>query len=134
MFELGNKTVQPLIQPIFDLESKKMVNNRILTLGDASFTARPHVGMGVTKAAIDAFSLSDYLNPITFESDLDKWEKERIKAGSFLVERSRDLGKYLSKIDDKNFMMPEVKNVLENTAISLNDIKNFHTYNEVKNE
>ena len=134
MFELVNKTVQPLIQPIFDLESKKMVNNRILTLGDASFTARPHVGMGVTKAAIDAFSLSDYLNPITFESDLDKWEKERIKAGSFLVERSRDLGKYLSKIDDKNFMMPEVKNVLENTAISLNDIKNFHTYNEVKNE
>ena len=134
MLELVNKTVQPLIQPIFDLESKKMVNNRILTLGDASFTARPHVGMGVTKAAIDAFSLSDYLNPITFESDLDKWEKERIKAGSFLVERSRDLGKYLSKIDDKNFMMPEVKNVLENIAISLNDIKNFHTYNEVKNE
>ena len=133
MFELVNKTVQPLIQPIFDLESKKMVNNRILTLGDASFTARPHVGMGVTKAAIDAFSLSDYLNPITFESDLDKWEKERIKAGSFLVERSRELGKYLSKKDDDNLIMPEVSNVLQDTAISLNDIEKFNACNEVKN-
>ena len=35
MFELVNKTAQPLIQPIFDLESKRMVNNRFLTLGDA---------------------------------------------------------------------------------------------------
>ena len=133
MFELVNKTAQPLIQPIFDLESKRMVNNRFLTLGDASFTARPHVGMGVTKAAIDAFSLSDYLNPTTFENDLTKWEKERIEAGSFLVERSRELGKYLSKKDDDNLIMPEVINVLEDTAISLNDIKNFNASNEVKN-
>lgn len=133
MFELVNKTAQPLIQPIFDLESKRMVNNRFLTLGDASFTARPHVGMGVTKAAIDAFSLSDYLNPTTFENDLTKWEKERIKAGSFLVERSRELGKYLSKKNDDNLIMPEVINVLEDTAISLNDIKNFNASKEVKN-
>ena len=90
--------------------------------------------MGVTKAAIDAFSLSDYLNPTTFENDLTKWEKERIKAGSFLVERSRELGKYLSKKDDDNLIMPEVINVLEDTAISLNDIKNFNASNEVKND
>jgi 2-polyprenyl-6-methoxyphenol hydroxylase-like FAD-dependent oxidoreductase len=133
MFELVNKTTQPLIQPIFDLESKRMVNNRFLTLGDASFTARPHVGMGVTKAAIDAFSLSDYLNTTTFENDLTKWENERIKAGSFLVERSRELGKYLSKKDDDNLIMPEVSNVLQDTAISLNDIEKFNACNEVKN-
>ena len=133
MFELVNKTAQPLIQPIFDLESKRMVNNRFLTLGDASFTARPHVGMGVTKAAIDAFSLSDYLNTTTFENDLTKWENERIKAGSFLVERSRELGKYLSKKDNDNLIMPEVSNVLQDTAISLNDIEKFNACNEVKN-
>ena len=133
MFELVNKTAQPLIQPIFDLESKKMVKNRFLTLGDASFTARPHIGMGVTKAAIDAFSLANHLNPLKFENELSEWEKERIKAGSFLVQRSRELGKYLSKNDDDNLIMPEVINVLEDTAISLKDIKNFNVYNEVKN-
>ena len=67
------------------------------------------------------------------KNDLTKWEKERIKAGSFLVERSRELGKYLSKKDDDNLIMPEVINVLEDTAISLNDIKNFNASKEVKN-
>jgi 2-polyprenyl-6-methoxyphenol hydroxylase and related FAD-dependent oxidoreductases len=36
-----------------------MVFGRVALLGDAAFVARPHVGAGVTKAALDAASLAD---------------------------------------------------------------------------
>src|SRR5262249_60958678 len=50
---------QPFFQPIFDLESPQIVFGRVALLGDAAFVARPHVGAGVTKAALDAASLAD---------------------------------------------------------------------------
>jgi 2-polyprenyl-6-methoxyphenol hydroxylase-like FAD-dependent oxidoreductase len=125
MYELIIKTSQPLIQPIYDLESNFMVNKRLITLGDAAFTARPHVGMGVTKAAIDAFTLSNSLSSNNYLNNLSKWEKNRIKAGKFLVNRSRELGIYLSKsMKNKTLIMPDILNVLSDTAISLYEIKN----------
>lgn len=36
-----------------------MAHGRAVILGDAAFVARPHVGMGVTKAALDAECLAD---------------------------------------------------------------------------
>ena len=125
MYELIIKTSQPLIQPIYDLESNFMVNKRLITLGDAAFTARPHVGMGVTKAAIDAFTLSNSLSSNNYLNNLSKWEKNRIKAGKFLVNRSRELGIYLSKsMKNETLIMPDILNVLSDTAISLYEIKN----------
>ena len=50
---------QPFFQPIFDLESPQTVFGRVALLGDAAFVARPHVGAGVTKAALDAASLAE---------------------------------------------------------------------------
>ena len=126
MYELIIKTSQPLIQPIYDLESNFMVNKRLITIGDAAFTARPHVGMGVTKAAIDAFSLSNSLSSNNYLNNLSKWEKDRIKAGKFLVNRSRELGIYLSKpMKNETLIMPDILNVLSDTAISLYEIKNY---------
>ena len=126
MYELIIKTSQPLIQPIYDLESNFMVNKRLITIGDAAFTARPHVGMGVTKAAIDAFSLSNSLSSNNYLNSLSKWEKDRIKAGKFLVNRSRELGIYLSKpMKNETLIMPDILNVLSDTAISLYEIKNY---------
>ena len=125
MYELIIKTSQPLIQPIYDLESNFMVNKRLITLGDAAFTARPHVGMGVTKAAIDAFTLSNSLSSNNYLNNLSKWEKDRIKAGKFIVNRSRELGIYLSKpMKNETLIMPDILNVLSDTAISLYEIKN----------
>ena len=125
MYELIIKTSQPLIQPIYDLESNFMVNKRLITLGDAAFTARPHVGMGVTKAAIDAFTLSNSLSSNNYLNNLSKWEKNIIKAGKFLVNRSRELGIYLSKsMKNETLIMPDILNVLSDTAISLYEIKN----------
>ena len=123
--ELVEMTAQPLIQPIFDLESQKMRNNRIVTIGDAAFTARPHVGMGVTKAAKDAFTLSEHLDHNKYLESLNDWESIRLIEGKFIVNRSRMLGKYLSNYkEDETIEMPDVINVLKDTAISLNDIIN----------
>ena len=126
LVELVKITKQPLIQPIFDLQSMKMKNGRVVTIGDAAFTARPHVGMGVTKAAMDAFTLSEYLEDSSNLDDLDKWEHSRLKESQFIVNRSRKLGQYLSiPNDNENLIMPNVQNVLQDTAISLYDIEDY---------
>ena len=52
---------QPFFQPIYDVESPQLVFGRVALVGDAAFVARPHVGMGVTKAAGDAVALADAL-------------------------------------------------------------------------
>ena len=48
---------QPILQPIFDLESQRIAFGRVAIIGDAAFVARPHVGGGVAKAAGDAQAL-----------------------------------------------------------------------------
>ena len=43
-----------MLQPIYDVESRDIAFGNICLLGDAAFTARPHVGIGVLKAGQDA--------------------------------------------------------------------------------
>ena len=38
---------EPILQPIYDLESPRMAFGRVAILGDAAFVARPHVAAGV---------------------------------------------------------------------------------------
>ena len=126
LVELVKITKQPLIQPIFDLQSIKMKNGRVVTIGDAAFTARPHVGMGVTKAAMDAFTLSEYLEDSSNLDDLNKWEHSRLKESQFIVNRSRKLGQYLSiPKNNEDLIMPNVQKVLKDTAISLYDMEDY---------
>ena len=131
LFELIEKTNLPLIQPIFDLKSSKMYKNRIILTGDAAFTARPHAAMGVTKAGIDAFSLSHYLSSYSIKSDnldslIEPWEKDRIRTGKYLINRSKLLGKYLSTPPiNKEIVMPSNKDVMKETAISIYDIDTY---------
>ena len=126
LVELVEITKQPLIQPIFDLESQRMKNKKVITIGDAAFTARPHVGMGVTKAAMDAFTLSEHLENYQDSLNLSLWETKRLKEGKFIVNRSRILGKYLSLPKaNETLNMPKISNVLKDTAISLYDIKDY---------
>ena len=49
--EMLEKTAQPFLQPIHDVVSQRLAFDRVALMGDAAFVARPHVGMGVTKAA-----------------------------------------------------------------------------------
>lgn len=70
---------------------------RVAILGDAAFVARPHVGMGVTKAAADAAALAGTL--ATDNGDiaeaLTAFDRSRRPYGAAIVARARDLGAYM---------------------------------------
>ena len=87
---------EPILQPIYDLESPRMAFGRVAIAGDAAFVARPHVAAGVSKAADDAATLAEALNA---ESDvataLKRYEAARLKENTLIIERARHLGAYL---------------------------------------
>ncbi|HUZ75599.1 MAG TPA: FAD-dependent monooxygenase [Stellaceae bacterium] len=89
------RTRKLLLQPIFDLISPRIVVGRVALLGDAAFAARPHVGAGVTKAALDALSLADALAEAELEPALARYDRERCAFGNALVVRGRRLGAHL---------------------------------------
>jgi 2-polyprenyl-6-methoxyphenol hydroxylase-like FAD-dependent oxidoreductase len=96
--EVVRLTSQPFIQAILDLETSRMVlGARTVILGDAAFVARPHVGMGVTKAAADAAALADALQayPANLQAALAQFESARIPFGAAVVKRARHLGSYM---------------------------------------
>jgi 2-polyprenyl-6-methoxyphenol hydroxylase-like FAD-dependent oxidoreductase len=88
------RTEQPFFQAIHDLASPRMVFGRVAVLGDAAFVARPHVGAGVTKAALDAFCLAEVIAAAGGDLDtaLARYDRERCRFGEWIVGRGRDLG------------------------------------------
>ncbi len=87
---------EPILQPIYDLESPHMAFGRVAVLGDAAFVARPHVAAGVSKAADDAAALAEAL---AAEADvaaaLKRFEVARLRENYRIIERARHLGAYL---------------------------------------
>jgi len=91
------RTMQPFFQAIFDLETPSMALGRVALLGDAAFVARPHVGAGVTKAALDAECLAREIQAAGGDLDaaLAAYDRERRLFGSRIVARARRLGAYI---------------------------------------
>jgi 2-polyprenyl-6-methoxyphenol hydroxylase-like FAD-dependent oxidoreductase len=87
---------EPILQPIYDLETTRMAFGRVAIIGDAAFVARPHVAAGVSKAADDAVALAEALDPAeAVEPALRRFEDDRLRAGRRIIERARHLGAYL---------------------------------------
>lgn len=83
-------------QPIYDVETPRMVEGRVALLGDAAFVARPHLGAGVTKGFSDAMALGEALDRnISIEHALQEFETVRLPVGRKMVERARQLGAYM---------------------------------------
>src|SRR6185312_9747771 len=87
---------EPILQPIYDLESPQMAFGRVAIVGDAAFVARPHVAAGVSKAADDAAALAEALG----EGDdvaaaLKRFEAARVAENYRIIERARHLGAFL---------------------------------------
>jgi 2-polyprenyl-6-methoxyphenol hydroxylase-like FAD-dependent oxidoreductase len=105
-------TPQPFLQGMFDFACERLVHERVVLIGDAAATARPHVGMGVSKAAEDASTLARALA----EDDLAGWEATRLRYAQAVVAWGRDLGSYLGPQPDDpahrtraaHFQRPEV--------------------------
>jgi 2-polyprenyl-6-methoxyphenol hydroxylase-like FAD-dependent oxidoreductase len=94
--EVVEKTAVPFLQPIFDLTSADMAFGRVALLGDAAFVARPHVGMGVTKAGDDALALAEHIATHgATPAALQAYAQQRTAPCAAVVERGRQLGAYL---------------------------------------
>lgn len=124
--EMLEKTAQLFFQPIFDLESEQLVFGRIALLGDAAFVARPHVGMGVTKAAEDATALVQALSAYAdLATALQAYETARTASGKQIVARARGLGAYMQaqiKTPHERSMAEKYRSaevVMAETAVSL---------------
>ncbi|HYA07057.1 MAG TPA: FAD-dependent monooxygenase [Xanthobacteraceae bacterium] len=86
---------EPILQPIYDLESPQLAFGRIAVIGDAAFVARPHVAAGVSKAADDAAALAAALDGDDVAAGLRRFEAERLPDNRKIIERARHLGAYL---------------------------------------
>jgi len=90
------RTRLPYPHGIFDLDAPCLTFGRAVLLGDSAFVARPHVGAGITKAALDAKGLVEALaEEKDFAAALARYDRERRTFGSALVARGRHLGAYL---------------------------------------
>jgi 2-polyprenyl-6-methoxyphenol hydroxylase-like FAD-dependent oxidoreductase len=113
--EVLEKTAVPFLQPIFDLASPQLAFGRVALLGDAAFVARPHVGMGVTKAADDVMAMVGSLNlhgatpqALLHYADL------RGAAGNAVVARARALG---AALQSGRTQQRDAESVIKQTAI-----------------
>jgi 2,6-dihydroxypyridine 3-monooxygenase len=87
-------TPEPFIQVIFDLAAEHTASGRTCLIGDAAFTARPHVAIGTAKAAEDAWTLAAALDlaPGDVAAVLLRWSRQQIALGAAAVVRSREAG------------------------------------------
>lgn len=99
--EVVRKAPQPFFQAIFDVESTRMAFDRVALLGDAAFVARPHCGMGVSKAAGDAMTLVSALRSTAndVQAALAQYNDARVPFGAEVVRHAQKLGAYLGGDD-----------------------------------
>ena len=117
--EILEKTAQPFLQPIYDCASDQIAFDRVALMGDASFVARPHVGMGVTKAAEDAMALADGMSLYgATPQALLAYEQARLRPCKAVVNRARRLGAYMQN----QSVARDDYDVMVQTAIDLSDM------------
>jgi 2-polyprenyl-6-methoxyphenol hydroxylase-like FAD-dependent oxidoreductase len=119
--ELVRLAPQPFIQTVCDLESPTMAVGRVALIGDAAFVARPHPGMGVTKAALDAIALAHALgqSPDHVPDALARFSAERCPAGALVVERGRYLGRLIQTLSSSEEQRAQIlATIMAGTAVS----------------
>jgi 2-polyprenyl-6-methoxyphenol hydroxylase-like FAD-dependent oxidoreductase len=85
---LFEQTLDPFIQPIYDLSVPQMAFGRVCLTGDAAFVLRPHTGASTSKAATNAMELAKEVQ--LYKGDvvtaLKKWEVTQLELGNYLKE------------------------------------------------
>ena len=113
---------RPFFTPIYDHHSPVMAKGRVALAGDAACVARPHVGMGVTKAAADALSLAHHLSGPHPVAALAAYSEDRVPAARDVFERSQRLGSYIfdNPVGEENRdgrSHPHLERVMRETAV-----------------
>ena len=83
---------RPFFTPIYDHHAPVMAKGRVTLTGDAACVARPHVGMGVTKAAEDALALAQAVTQADLTHGLERFSITRSKAAHVAYAASSHLG------------------------------------------
>ena len=100
--DLVTATQAPFLQGIQDLCVDRLFFDKVVLIGDAACTARPHVGLGVSKAASDAMTLTKALVHPDRKNALSGWQQARLEFAKAVFQWSRDLGSYIgSRKKDK---------------------------------
>jgi 2,6-dihydroxypyridine 3-monooxygenase len=96
--ELVQRSTEPFIQVIVDLEVPRMAFGRTCLIGDAAFALRPHTGVGTAKAADDAWQLGKSLLGVTADYVPDRlkaWETQQLSVARRAAQRTRAAGQRL---------------------------------------
>jgi len=119
---------RPFFTPIYDHIVPSMSVGRVALIGDAAAVARPHVGMGVSKAASDARVLVECLtdSAVPIETALTQFNESRLPIAEKAMIRGRDLGAYMHAHDASvpasqgkhQDDLHSVRGILEHTASS----------------
>jgi 2,6-dihydroxypyridine 3-monooxygenase len=94
--ELVQRSVEPFVQVIVDLEVSQIAFGRTCLIGDAAFALRPHIGAGSAKAADDAWQLGNALLHTTGRQipvRLRGWEAQQLAVARRAMQRGRALGR-----------------------------------------
>ncbi|MBT8419010.1 MAG: FAD-dependent monooxygenase [Silicimonas sp.] len=101
--EIIRRSGRPFFTPIYDLCCPVFAKGRVALCGDAACVARPHVGMGVTKAADDALALAAHVAKAPLVEALKAYSDERVPKSRRAHEQARRLGSYIFDTDgDEN--------------------------------
>jgi len=123
--EILEKTTSPFLQPIYDVRSEEIIFGRIALMGDAAFVARPHVGMGVTKAGDEAIVIAKHISNLGATPEaLQAYGDERLKLGQQVIARAQYLGRYMQAqgikgARDSDKLKRNASTVMAETAIDI---------------
>lgn len=92
--EMIAATPDPFLQVIVDVEVLSMAFGRVCLIGDAAFTARPHVAAGTAKATEDGWQLVEALKEFggDVERALAAWNARQVALGRRVVQRAKEVG------------------------------------------
>ena len=120
--EVLARSERPFFTPIYDHLSPIFAKGRVALAGDAACVARPHVGMGVTKAASDAEALARHLSADPVIHALTAYGTERHAAARLAYDTAQRLGSYIfagpdqgSNQDGRN--NPNLARIMAETAV-----------------
>lgn len=117
-----SKSERPFFTPIYDHLSPSFASGRVALSGDAACVARPHVGMGVTKAAQDALALARHAKG-DLHAGLQAYSAERVPLSRAAYARSQMLGRHMMQAPESGDPMdgrhnPNMDEIIRLTAVA----------------
>lgn len=119
--EILRRGERPFFTPIYDHLAPSMGRGRVALVGDAACAVRPHLGMGVTKAAQDALALARLLQERPAPEALAAYSQERVAAGRIALDEARRLGGMIFDRDPgqnrDGRAHPDIGDIMQRTAV-----------------